>query len=125
MSSSRGLAKSYLRYWWKDSAGNWHLADNAPAALRGAIRTLPSTISTNMAYEAHAIVAGQAAQPRPLDMLLKWIAEYPRVTDYCDKILQGRQPPKTFAELVEKAYGAELLTARNHITSCLEREILT
>ena len=124
MTTARGLAKTYLRYWNQDNHGNWNLADNAPAAMHHCVRTMPLTITRNMAYEAFRIVAGQSALERPTDALLRWIADNMFVTVHIDNVLAGKNPPRQFAELVEKAYAAEMLTARNHVTSCLEKEIL-
>jgi len=125
MSSARSLAKTYLRYWWKTSTGDWTLADNAPASIRTCVRTLPKSITVNMAYEACCIVAGQAAHPRFVVTMLQWLSLNPAAIAHCDAAMLGKQPPRTLADLVEKAYRAELLVARNHIATCLERELLT
>jgi hypothetical protein len=122
--STRGLAKTYLRYWTHDNDGTWRLSDNAPKSVHLCVRTMPKTITPNMAYEAFRIVAGGAALERPTALILDWLRDHPLAIGHLDTALAGKKPPRKFAELIEKAYSAELLTARNHVNSCLEREIL-
>lgn len=123
--SARALAKTYLKYWNQDpGSGDWFMADNAPTPLVLAVRTLPKGVSRNMAREALAIVAGNKATERPLNMLLDWLRSTPSAVAYCDNLLKSKKVPGSVAELVEKAYAAELQTARNHITTCLDRLFL-
>lgn len=125
MITARGLAKHYLRYWIKDTAGNWRLADNAPSPAHLCIRSLPKTVSKNMAYEAMRVVSGGSALDRPLPQLVAWFASNPAAPGFCDVLLASKTPPRTMQLLLVKAYGAELLTARNHISKYLDEYLLT
>lgn len=123
--TARGLAKNYLRYWNQDGTKTWRLAQNAPPSVQRIVRTMAPTITSDMAFEAFRIVSGGPALPRPTEALLAWLMAYPQVQAHCDAALAGKNPPRTLAAVLEKAYAAELLTARNHVASCLEQEILT
>lgn len=124
MSTTRALAKSGMRYWVNTPEGGWELASNAPRYLYDCFRTMPKTITPHMCYEAFRIVGGGAALERPVDMLLVWISKHPTVIAHCDAALKSNRVPRSLAELLEKAYSAELLIARNHIDSCLQQQIL-
>ena len=123
--TARGLAKHYLRFWNQDNTGTWRLAQNAPPSVHKIIRTLAPTITADMAFEAFRIVSGGPSLARPTDALLGWLRDHPQARVHCDAALASKNPPRTLAAVLEKAYAAELLTARNHIASCLEQEILT
>jgi len=122
MSTTRALAKNYLRY-FERTDGVWRIADNAPGFVHLCLRTMPQTITPNMAYEAFRIVAGLSAMERPTASLLEWLRDHPLAMKHLDNALVSKKPPRNFAQLIEKAYAAELLTARNHVDSCLARQI--
>lgn len=123
MITARGLAKHYLRYWDKGHDGVWRLADNAPTQAQICVHTLPKTVSQNTAYEAMRIVSGGSALERPLPMLIAWLASNSAATNFVDVVLAAKTPPRSLQAVLEKAYAAELLTARNHITTYLDQYI--
>lgn len=117
------LAQLYARYWNRDTSGNWQIADNAPNplwkfALRGGY-------DRQMLYTALTSVATNRPPETPsLPKMLEWFAANPDCLESCDEVLRGyKQVPKTFEEVVQKAYKKQLFAIVSDLHQHLTHEI--
>jgi hypothetical protein len=115
------LAKTYLKYFC-EGFGGWYMATNAPVGLRKILNTAP-TADQDSAHEALCKIAGAPRQPRSLPDQIEWLLAGGSAA--ADEVLAsaGKNPPKTFAALLERAREVELTKLRKYIESCLQAEI--
>ncbi len=97
----RELAAHYLRYY----ASPGEVAPNAPEELRRFVRAQSASRDRNSIHNAFANLAGQG-QAAPVDTAAVWLATRPDAWVHCDEVLASKKPPKTWTELLERAYAS-------------------
>lgn len=96
----RELATHYLRYY----AAPGEIAANAPEEVRRFVRALPRDYDRNSIHNAFAHFAGKPQQAA-VDPAAPWLAARPDTWRFCDSVLGSKKPPKTWAELLDRAYA--------------------
>lgn len=116
----RDVAKHYLKFW----SGRGVLSDNAPDELRKWVISVATTLDRSTAHDALSILggAGSGVKPTPSD-LAHWYAERPHFLPDIDAILASKKPPKTYAELLERAYSTTQSTINGIVREFLKQAV--
>jgi hypothetical protein len=99
--NARELALHYLRYY----SAPGQLAANAPEDWARFVRGLPDSYDRGSVHNALAGLAGRP-QVAPVDPAVVWISTRPDAWKCCDEILASKKPPKTWDELITRAYNS-------------------
>ena len=123
----KNLAQLYLRYWSQSSAGLWDLASNAhPELARFVADAARADTDRQMIHQSLTLLAaGKAVPVEPpagLDVG-RWFAAHPAAARHCDVMLKAGRAPKSFSELIQKAYLTELREVRDRVQAFLAQQI--
>jgi len=114
-------ASFYLRFWFRNAAGNHMIANNAPTNLLKFIQE-NKQFDTQLIFEAlTGLATGSAPADRTIPELLQWFAANPNAASRCDEILQQKQRVNSFSHLLNKAYSLE----RSRITDQVHKFLIT
>jgi hypothetical protein len=115
----RELATHYLRYFSLPGEP----AANAPEEIRTFMRTLPEGVDRYSAHNALLSIAGRPQLEHPAAAW--WLATHSARIRHCDDVLASRKPPKTYAELVERAYASAQVEIATTVRKFLKDRIDT
>jgi len=117
----RDIAKHYLKFW----AGRGVLSDNAPAELRKWVYSVSDNLGHTAAHDAMSSLAGNTSQgvPPTLSDLSRWYADHPHFLPDIDAVLASKKPPKTYGELLERAYSTTVSTINGIVREFLKNAV--
>lgn len=111
------LAAHYVRFW-----SDVGVADNAPVEFRRFVKTFddPDLV--------HRCFVATASKSKPVmpdsDYIIHWFAFYPRAIARCDWLLSYmKKAPKSFSDLIQQTYAAELKDVQKQVDSFLNDEL--
>ena len=117
----RDIAKHYLKFW----SGRGVLSDNAPDELRTWVIAVAPRLDRTTVHDAMSSLAGHTSQgvsPTPSD-LARWYADRPKFLGDIDAILASKKPPKTYGELLERAYSTTQSTINGIVRDFLKQAV--
>ena len=109
------ITQNLMKYWYKDAANTWRVADNAPSQLHLCVRSMPKGTDPNTIHVVFESVATKKPIPTPDNAtLLYWVATSPDAQAACDEVLKHSAKNKcaSLNALLAKAwnsYAYELL----------------
>lgn len=113
------VAKHFFRYYEPVSTTTYRLADNAPREWQQFVLTLPAAYRKFAPIVLNQIITRTAYPPLPLDTYLDLVRDNPHWIDKADAIMSMKTPTKSFVELLDKIYRAELKVTKDIVTNYL------
>jgi hypothetical protein len=118
------LCKHYFKYYDRISDTSYRLADNAPREWQQFVNTLPPIYRKFAPIVLIQIIERIPYPPLPLDTYLDFVRDNPSWIAKADAIMSQKTPTKSFVELLDKIYRAELKVTKDIITNYLN-DLLT
>lgn len=125
MNSIKELAAHYLRRWVVNLDHSMKLADNAPGELRVLVREMAPEYSPSEVFAAlEQLATGKPTRVPALPGLLTWLSVGYDAVTYCqDAFANKRTPPKSFEDLLERAYKASQNNAVSRVHAFLNTQL--
>lgn len=114
------VAKHFFRYYEPISSTTYRLADNCPREWRQFVSTLPDTYAKFAPIVLSRLINQTPYPPLPLDTYLDLVRDNPDWVTKADAIMSMKTPTKSFVELLDKVYRAELKVTKDIITNYLD-----
>jgi len=113
------IAHQYLRYWPVSESP----ADNAPVPLWLFIKAHPD-LDRQMIRQALTVVETKGSVKLPKDdVIMTWFGCNPTAIPMCDQVLKAKARPKSFTELLQRAYRAAVMSVVTEVYEFINKQI--
>ena len=121
----KGLADHYLRHWIAHAGDSMRLADNAPPELRVLVREMAPNYTPSEVFRAiESLATSKPVRVPALPGLLAWLATAYDSVSFCQAAFTNkRTPPKSFDDMLERAFKASQNAAVTRCHDFLSKQI--